>query len=146
MQLRHTLLSEPSPHARLTALPYYRWLVVGTVCVGAFLGQLDASIAGLVLPTLEEVFHEPVATVEWVAISYLLTLAALVVPLGRLADLTGRKMLYTWGFAVFIGGSALCGLAPSLGWLIGFRVLQAAGAALVHSDGCAKLRLQRPGR
>src|SRR5207245_588319 len=88
------LLAEHPPLARVAAWPAYRWLVVGTVCLGAFMGQLDASIAGLVLPTLQEVFAAPIASVEWVAIAYLLTLAALVVPLGRLADLLGRKMLY----------------------------------------------------
>src|SRR5919199_6988306 len=95
------LLVEHPPAARIAALPAYPWLVVGTICVGAFLGQLDASIAGLVLPTLEDVFDAPVARVEWVAIAYLLTLAALVVPFGRLADLAGRKSLYTAGFGVF---------------------------------------------
>jgi EmrB/QacA subfamily drug resistance transporter len=131
------LLTERPPLRRLAAVPQYRWLVIGTVCVGAFLGQLDASIAGLVLPTLEEVFHAPVANVEWVAISYLLTLAALVVAFGRLADMVGRKMLYTFGFLVFIAGSALCGFAPSLAWLIGFRVLQAVGAAMLQANSVA---------
>jgi EmrB/QacA subfamily drug resistance transporter len=101
------------------------------------LGQLDASIAGLVLPTLEEVFAAPVASVEWVSIAYLLTLAALVVPLGRLADLLGRKTLYTWGFVVFIAGSAACGFAQSLQWLIAFRVVQAVGAALLQANSVA---------
>lgn len=123
--------------AQLTELPYYPWLVVGTVCVGAFLGQLDASIAGLVLPTLEETFAAPVANVAWVAIAYLVALAALVVPFGRLADLAGRKLLYTSGFVVFIIGSALCGLAPNLGWLIAFRVLQAVGAAMLQANSVA---------
>ena len=112
------LFAEHPPVPRLAAWPAYRWLVVGTVCLGAFLGQLDASIAGLVLPTLEDVFNAPVASVEWVALAYLLTLAALVVPLGRLADLLGRKMLYIWGFVIFIAGSALCGTASALGALI----------------------------
>jgi EmrB/QacA subfamily drug resistance transporter len=110
---------------------------VGTVCVGAFLGQLDASIATLVLPTLEGVFHAPVASIEWVALAYLLTLAALVVPFGRLADLVGRKMLYTMGFIVFILGSGLCGLAPAVPWLIAFRVVQAVGAAMLQANSVA---------
>jgi EmrB/QacA subfamily drug resistance transporter len=110
---------------------------VGTVCVGAFLGQLDASIAGLVLPTLEETFSAPVASVSWVAIAYLVTLAAFVVPFGRLADLAGRKLLYTAGFVVFILGSALCGFAPNLGWLIAFRILQAIGAAMLQANSVA---------
>lgn len=130
-------LLEPPPIERLTRLPYYSWLIVGTVCVGAFLGQLDASIAGLVLPTLEETFAAPVADVTWVAIAYLVALAALVVPFGRLADLAGRKLLYTAGFGVFIVGSALCGLAPNLQWLIAFRVVQAVGAAMLQANSVA---------
>jgi EmrB/QacA subfamily drug resistance transporter len=130
-------LEEPPPLAWVAARPEYPWLVVGTVCVGAFLGQLDASIAGLVLPTLEGAFGAPVARVEWVAIAYLLTLAALVVPFGRLSDLVGRKALYTSGFLVFVGGSALCGVAPGLGWLIAFRVVQAIGAAMLQANSVA---------
>ncbi|TME36118.1 MAG: MFS transporter, partial [Chloroflexi bacterium] len=118
MSALRPLLAEQPPLPRIAMWPAYRWLVVGTVCVGAFLGQLDASIAGLVLPTLQQVFAAPIDSVEWVSIAYLLTLAALVVPLGRLADLLGRKMLYSWGFVVFIAGSALCGVAPTLAWLI----------------------------
>ena len=93
-------LREPPPLPRIAASNAYPWLVVATVCVGAFLGQLDASIAGLILPTLETTFHAAIADVEWVAIAYLLVLAALVVPLGRLSDLMGRKLLYTFGFLV----------------------------------------------
>src|SRR5205085_11398956 len=88
-------------------------------------------------PTLEDVFAAPMAAVEWVAIAYLLALAALVVPFGRVADLVGRKTLYSLGFVVFIAGSALCGAAPSLGWLVGFRVVQAVGAALLQANSVA---------
>jgi EmrB/QacA subfamily drug resistance transporter len=134
---QRSFFAERPPLRRIALLPSYRWFVVGTVCVGAFLGQLDASIATLVLPTLEQVFHAEVAAVEWVAIAYLLTLAALVVTFGRLADMTGRKLLYNGGFMLFIVGSALCGLAPSLGMLIAARVLQAVGAAMLQSNSVA---------
>lgn len=144
--LARVFLSEHPPVARLARLPNYRWLVVSTVCVGAFLGQLDASIATLVLPTLEEVFRAQTAAVEWVAIAYLLTLAALVVTFGRLADMTGRKLLYNSGFVVFILGSALCGLAPSLGLLICFRVLQAVGAAMLQANSVAIITAAVPRR
>ena len=130
----------------MAAWPAYRWLIVGTVCIGAFLGQLDASIAGLVLPTLQQVFDAPLAHVEWVALAYLLTLAALVVPIGRLADLLGRKMLYTWGFVVFIVGSALCGASASLGWLIAFRFVQAVGAAMLQANSVAIITAAVPRR
>ncbi|HLZ28763.1 MAG TPA: DHA2 family efflux MFS transporter permease subunit [Chloroflexota bacterium] len=142
----NTRFAEHPPLASLAAWPGYRWLVVGTVCIGAFLGQLDASIAGLVLPTLEGVFSAPVASVEWVAIAYLLALAALVVPLGRLGDLVGRKVLYTWGFVVFVAGSALCGFAPGLGWLIVFRVAQAVGAAMLQANSVAIITAAVPRR
>ncbi|MGI9148818.1 MAG: DHA2 family efflux MFS transporter permease subunit [Chloroflexota bacterium] len=141
-----SIFDEHPPLARVAAWPSYRWLVVGTVCIGAFLGQLDASIAGLVLPTLEQVFGAPIASVEWVAIAYLLTLAALVVPLGRMGDLVGRKALYTWGFVVFVCGSAVCGLAPSLGWLIVFRVGQAFGATMLQANSVAIITAAVPRR
>jgi EmrB/QacA subfamily drug resistance transporter len=132
-----SVLTEPEPLASLSRRPFYPWLIVGTVCVGAFLGQLDASIAGLVLPTLEATFDAPVSNVAWVSIAYLVTLAAFVVPFGRLADLAGRKLLYTSGFVVFIIGSTLCGFAPNLGWLIAFRVVQAIGAAMLQANSVA---------
>ncbi|MFI5270163.1 MAG: MFS transporter, partial [Chloroflexota bacterium] len=144
--LRLRLSHEPAPLASLTGLAGYRWLVVGTVCIGAFLGQLDASIATLVLPTLEQVFQAPTAAVEWVAISYLLTLAGLVVIFGRLADMAGRKLLYNAGFIVFIVGSALCGLSSSLGELIVFRVFQAIGAAMLQSNSVAIITAAVPRR
>ena len=137
MVFPRALLVERPPIAALARLSYYQWLVVGTVCVGAFLGQLAVSIAGLILPTLEHVFDAPVAAVEWVAISYLLTLAALVVPFGRLADLVGRKTLYITGFVIFVLGSALCSFAADLTWLIVFRVVQAVGAAFLQANSVA---------
>jgi EmrB/QacA subfamily drug resistance transporter len=128
---------EPPPQPWLAGLPSYPWLVVGTVCIGAFMGQLDASIAQLVLPTLESVFAVPLSSVEWIALAYLLSLAALLAPVGRLADIAGRKLLYTSGFVVFVVGSALCGAAPDLRFLIGSRVLQAVGAALLQANSVA---------
>lgn len=105
-------LAEPAPLPFLARRPAYLWFVVGTVCVGAFMGQLDASIAQLVLPTLETSFHARLSLVDWVALAHLLALGATLSIFGRLADMVGRKLLYTGGFLVFVAGSALCGLAP----------------------------------
>ena len=69
-----------------------------------------------------------------------------VAAMGRLADMVGRKLLYTYGFAVFIIGSALCGLAPSLLALDGFRVLQAIGAAMLQANSVAIIALAVPRR
>ncbi|MCX6021348.1 MAG: MFS transporter [Chloroflexi bacterium] len=130
-------LGELPPLPNVARRADYRWWVVGTVCIGAFLGQLDASIASLALPTLEHVFGVSVGAVEWVALAYLVTLASLVVAFGRLADMVGRKALYTAGFVVFIAGSALCGAAPNLEVLVGARVLQAIGAAMLQANSVA---------
>ena len=126
--------------------PNAPWFVVATVCVGAFMGQLDASIVSLAFPTLEGQFHASLGTVTWVGLSYLLTLVATVSAVGRLSDMFGRKLMYTYGFVVFIVGSALCGLAPSLAGLEGFRVLQAVGAAMLQANSVAIIYLAVPRR
>ena len=110
------------------------WLAVAAVCIGAFMGQLDASIVTVALPTLQRTFHASVGAATWVGLSYLLVLVATVTAVGRFADMWGRKLLYVYGFAIFVIGSALCGLAPSLGALIAFRVLQAVGAAMLQAN------------
>jgi len=128
---------EPPPAASVARLPSYWLFVIGTVCIGAFMGQVDSSIAQLLLPKLELEFNARLSTVSWVAVSYLLAMAAFLPIFGRLADMMGRKLLYTGGFLLFVLSSALCGLAPSLPVLIAFRVLQGIGAALLSSNSVA---------
>lgn len=128
---------EPPPLPAIARLASYRWLVVGTVCIGAGMGQLDASMTQMLLPRLEREFAARLSTVSWVAISYLLTLAAFAPIFGRLADMVGRKLMYTCGFLIFLVGSTLCGFATDLPTLIAFRILQATGAALLTSNGIA---------
>ena len=120
--------------------------MVGTVCIGAFMGQLDASIVTLALPRLGREMHTSVGAVEWVALAYLLVLVATVAIVGRMADAVGRKLLYVYGFGVFTAGSVLCGLAPTLPVLIGARVLQAVGAAMLQANSVALITeaLPRP--
>src|SRR5262245_62502758 len=101
------------------------------------MGQVDSSIAQMRLPRLEYEFGARLSTVSWVAIVYLLAMAAFLPIFGRLADMVGRKLLYTGVFLLFVLGSALCGLAPDLPVLIAFRVLQAIGAALLSSNSVA---------
>src|ERR1700730_14702814 len=128
---------EPPAAQMVARLASYRWLVVGTVCIGAFMGQVDSSIAQMLLPRLELEFDASLSTVSWVAVAYLLAMAAFLPIFGRLADIVGRKLLYTGGFLLFVLSSALCGLAPSLPMLIAFRVLQGIGAALLSSNSVA---------
>ncbi|MBV8540448.1 MAG: MFS transporter [Pseudonocardiales bacterium] len=130
--------------ARLREWPYAWWLAVGTVCLGAFMGQLDASIVTLTYRPLRAEFHASLAGVQWVSLSYLLALTALLIPLGRLADVHGRKLIYLYGFVVFSGASAVCGVAPSLGVLIGSRVVQALGAAMLQANSVALVTTSAP--
>lgn len=108
------ILVEPARPDTIRARPNAHWYAVATVCIGAFMGQLDASIVTQSFPTLQHTFHASLGAVTWVGLTYLLVLAALVTAFGRLADMIGRKLLYIYGFAVFIIGSALCGAAPNL--------------------------------
>jgi EmrB/QacA subfamily drug resistance transporter len=117
--------------------PNAGWFAVATVCFGAFMGQLDASIVTLTFPSLQAEFGRPLAAVQWVSLAYLIALVGLLAAAGRVADAVGRKRMYLWGFAVFTLASVACGLAPGLGWLVGFRVVQAAGAAMLQANSVA---------
>ena len=140
----HRLLIEPRRPAYIRTRENAYWLAVAAVCAGAFMGQLDASIVTVALPTLQRTFHTSVGAVTWVGLSYLLVLVATVTAVGRFADMWGRKLLYVYGFALFVIGSALCGLAPSLGALIAFRVLQAVGAAMLQANSVAIIVIAVP--
>ena len=128
---------EPPPLQAVARLTWYPWVVVGTVCVGAFMGQVDASLTQMLLPRLERDSHAPLSTVSWVAVGYILTMASFMPIFGRLADMIGRKLLYTGAFLLFVIGSGLCGFAPDLPTLIAFRVIQGIGAALLTANSIA---------
>jgi EmrB/QacA subfamily drug resistance transporter len=140
------LLVEPRRPPGVRTHPHAHWLAVAAVCVGALMGQLDASIVTVALPTLQKSFHASVGSVTWVGLSYLLVLVATVTAVGRFADMWGRKLLYIYGFVIFIVGSALCGLAPDLAALCGFRALQGIGAAMLQANSLAIIVLIVPAR
>jgi len=128
---------EPPPAQVVARLQSYRWFIVGTVCVGSAMSWVDSSVTQMLLPHLEVEFGARLSTVSWVAVAYLLALAAFLPIFGRLADMVGRKLLYTGGFLLFTVGSALCGLAENLPVLIGFRVIQGIGASLLSANSVA---------
>jgi EmrB/QacA subfamily drug resistance transporter len=138
---RRLLLTESPRPDRIRDSPKAPWFVVGTVCIGAFMGQLDASIVTVALPRIASGLRISTATVEWVSLSYLLVLVCTLAAIGRLADRFGRKLLYIDGFVVFTAGSLLCALAPNAGWLIGARVVQGLGAALLQANSVALIRI-----
>lgn len=104
------------------------------------MANLDTSIVNIGLPTIARAFGVPPSgAIEWIIIAYLLTIAAILVPAGRLADSVGRKRIWMTGLALFSLGSALCGAAPSLLLLILARGLQGIGAAMIMTLGPALL-------
>jgi EmrB/QacA subfamily drug resistance transporter len=114
-----------------------KWRVMLATGSGIFLGTIDSSIVNVALPRMAEEMETTFAAVQWVVIAYILTLATLTLGVGRLGDMLGKKRIYTSGFAGFTIGSVLCGIAPSIGWLVGFRVLQAIGATMIFALGMA---------
>jgi MFS family permease len=140
---RSILVEAPRPEV-IRRNPRAAWLAVGVVCFGAFMGQLDASIVTLTFRPMQHEFGAPLAAVQWVSLGYLLALVALLAPAGRIADAVGRKLLYGYGFVVFTAGSAACGLAPTLGLLVAFRLVQAVGAALLQANSVALVTTSVP--
>ncbi len=114
-----------------------KWLILVTIGMGTFLATIDSTIVTVALPTLVEQLRTDFPTIQWVTLSYLLTLTVLLLSMGRLGDIVGKKRPYMIGMAVFGIASALCGLAPGVGFLIGFRVVQAVGAAMMQALGMA---------
>jgi EmrB/QacA subfamily drug resistance transporter len=125
---------EPAPLQFFTRRAWYSWLVVGVTCIGGFIGQLDASIVQLALPTLERQFDANLDAVSWVAIAYLLAFASALPIFARLSETKGRKLLYLAGYALFTLASALCGLVSDLRLLIACRAIQGIGGALCGAN------------
>jgi MFS family permease len=127
-------MPEPAPMKALARLPYFPWLVVATVCVGNFMGQTDASIVQLAMPSFKDSFDAPLGAVSWVSVGYVLAFAAALPVFARLAEMAGRKTIYLAGFALFGVFSAACALAPGLASLIAFRVLLGIGGAMLGAN------------
>ena len=99
---------------------------------GVFLSSLDLFIVNIAFPSISATFHgESLSSLSWVLSAYTIVFAAALVPAGRWADRAGRKKAFLIGLGVFTASSALCAVAPSLGFLVAARVLQAIGGALM---------------
>src|SRR3954468_2452225 len=99
-----------------------RWWVLVTVGVGTFMSALDGSVVNTLLPILSRELNTSIAGIEWVTTIYLLVISGLLLIVGRAGDLFGHKQLYLGGFALFVIGSALCGLSRSAHMLVALRV------------------------
>jgi EmrB/QacA subfamily drug resistance transporter len=122
-----------------------RTRVVLVVSAAVFMASLDLFIVNIAFPDIQRDFAGTSdASLSWVLNAYAIVYAALLVPLGRLADLVGRKRVFLSGLIAFCAASALCAAAPSAGALVAARVLQAAGAAAITPTSLALLLPEFP--
>ena len=112
-------------------------LTLAALTLGSGIGILDGSVVNIALKPLGTDLGADLAALQWVVNGYLLALASLVLVGGAIGDRLGRRRVYLVGMAVFAVGSALCALAPGVGWLIAFRVAQGVGAALITPGALA---------
>ena len=109
-----------------------RWWILASVMAVLIMAPVDGSVVNIIIPVIQQDFRvEHLGTVAWVQLAYLIVIGGLILPMGRLGDLWGFRRIYLSGAALFTVSSALCGLAPSLSWLVFARVLQAIGACML---------------
>ena len=109
-----------------------KWFTLAAVSVGLFMIMLDNTVVNVALPSIRRSLHLTLADLEWVVTGYALTFAAFMLTGGKLADLLGRRLIFMAGLVIFTGASLACGLAPNGGFLIGARVVQGLGGALMN--------------
>ncbi len=127
--LKQEITKHPLPKTKgIGQINAVNWVLV-SLSLPMLLSSLGTSIANVSLPTLTEAFNASFQQVQWVVIAYLLSITTLVVSIGRLGDMVGRRKLLLIGIVLFTGSSALCGVAPSLWLLIVARAAQGLGAA-----------------
>src|SRR5680860_263033 len=113
------------------------WLVLLRVALGLFMVVVDMSILNIALPQIAGSLNASMGSIQWTLIAYTLLMSALVPLFGRISDVIGRKRLFILGMAIFTVGSLFAGLATSILWLIGARLVQAVGGALITTNALA---------
>src|SRR5260221_7725310 len=109
-----------------------RTLVLALCCLSLVLVGIDATIVNVALPSIQHGLHAPVSGLQWTVDAYTIVLASFLMLSGSTADRIGRRRTFQAGLALFTLGSLLCSLAPGLGWLVAFRMLQALGGSMLN--------------
>jgi EmrB/QacA subfamily drug resistance transporter len=110
---------------------------LAVIAAGVLITAVDTTIVVLALPHIQRALHANLASIVWVIVSYLLVITILATQVGRMGDIFGRVRMYESGFAIFVLGSALCALAWNEPSMVGFRVLQGIGGALIAANSGA---------
>jgi EmrB/QacA subfamily drug resistance transporter len=109
-----------------------RLLVLAICCMSLVIVALDNTIVNVALPSIQRDLHASVSGLQWTVDAYTLVLASFLMLAGSTADRLGRRRIFQIGLSAFTLGSLLCSLAPSLGWLVAFRMLQAIGGSMLN--------------
>jgi EmrB/QacA subfamily drug resistance transporter len=109
-----------------------RYLILAICCMSLLIISLDVTIVNIALPAIREELDAPLSGLQWTIDAYTIVLASLLVLAGSTADRIGRRRVFQAGLVLFTIGSALCSVAPSLGWLIAFRMVQAVGGSMLN--------------
>jgi EmrB/QacA subfamily drug resistance transporter len=109
-----------------------RMLILAICCMSLLIVGLDVTIVNIALPSIQRDLHASVSGLQWTIDAYTLVLASLLMLSGSTADRMGRRRIFQTGLALFTLGSLLCSLAPGLGWLVAFRMLQAVGGSMLN--------------
>ena len=119
---------------RLSIIPeeQRKWWTLAAVAFGLFMIMLDNTVVNVALPSIQRDLGANLSSLEWIVTGYALTFAALMLTGGKLADLLGRRRIFITGLAIFTLASLACGLATSAEFLIGARVVQGVGAAMMN--------------
>jgi len=107
-------------------------LVLAICCLSLFIVGLDATIVNVALPSIQRDLHAPISGLQWTVDAYTLVVASFLMLSGSTADRVGRRRVFQIGLGLFTLGSLLCSLAPGLGWLVAFRMLQALGGSMLN--------------
>src|SRR5437588_2194338 len=117
-----------------------RLLVLGICCMSLLIVGLDTPVVNVALPAIHRSLHASVSGLQWTIDAYTLVLASLLMLAGSTADRIGRRRVFQMGLTVFAAGSLLCGVAPTLGFLIGARVVQAIGGSMLNPVAMSIIR------
>jgi EmrB/QacA subfamily drug resistance transporter len=109
-----------------------RMIILAICCMSLLLVSLDNTILNVALPAMRKDLHASIPGLQWTIDAYTLVLAALLMLSGSTADRIGRRRVFQTGLVLFTAGSALCSLAPTLGWLVVFRMVQAVGGSMLN--------------
>jgi len=115
----------------------YKWWVFGAISVGLFGSVMDQTGLTIAIPRIADHFDATIPVVQWVLLGYILTTSALILPMGRLSDMVGRKRVYLIGLVIFMIGAGLAGSSPVLVAVIFFKLFQGVGAAMIQANSMA---------